>query len=96
MDKGINKVIYGLLHGTELQSDFKKIEKVKNIYNEKFSDAIELLSNYIASSGKKYKSHYAVLGKHNWVYSEIFKNSKSSEKFDISKMSDEELYNMVF
>ncbi len=87
----------------ELLGEFKnvkltkeEIEKVKNIYQDKFSDAIELLSNYIASSGKKYKSHYAVLGKHNWVYSEIFKNNKSSEKLDISKMSDEELYNMVF
>ena len=45
------------------------------MYKEKFGKAIEILSSYIASSGKKYKSHYAVLGKHNWVYKRIFEES---------------------
>lgn len=50
-------------------------EKLKQLYKEKFGKAIEILSSYIASSGKKYKSHYAVLGKHNWVYKRIFEES---------------------
>lgn len=47
-------------------------KKLKELYKDKFNPAIEILSSYIASSGKKYKSHYAVLGKHNWVYSRVF------------------------
>lgn len=46
--------------------------KLRELYKDKFNSAIEVLSSYIASSGKKYKSHYAVLGKHNWVYSRVF------------------------
>lgn len=34
---------------------------------------IEKLSAYIESSGKKYKSHYAVLGESQWVYKDIMK-----------------------
>lgn len=53
-----------------LSADEEK--KLKELYKDKFNSAIEVLSSYIASSGKKYKSHYAVLGKHNWVYSRVF------------------------
>lgn len=49
-----------------------EITKLKDLYKEKFETAIEILSSYIGSSGKKYKSHYAVLGKHNWVYQKTF------------------------
>lgn len=50
--------------------------KLKEIYADRLDKAINKLSSYIASKGKKYKSHYAVLGKHNWVYEEIFKQEQ--------------------
>ena len=51
-------------------------KKLKELYKEKFEDAIETLSNYIKSNGKNYKNHYAVLRKNNWVYDKIFKPDK--------------------
>lgn len=51
-------------------------EKLQDLYKDRFNLAVEQLSSYIASSGKKYKSHYAVLGKHNWVYKKIFGEAK--------------------
>ena len=54
----------------------EEIAKLQELYKNKFNPAIEILSSYIASSGKKYKSHYAVLGKHNWVYKKIFEENK--------------------
>ena len=61
------------------------IEELKKIYKEKFDEAIGKLSSYIESSGKKYKNHYAVLGKHNWVYKAIF-----PEKTNITQEENEE------
>lgn len=47
-------------------------KKLNSIYSCKLNEAIEILSSYIASKGAKYRSHYAVLGKSNWVYKKIF------------------------
>ena len=73
-DKDKNKkpeiITLGEFSNVNLSED--EILKLKALYKEKFNPAIEVLSSYIASSGKKYKSHYAVLGKHNWVYKKIF------------------------
>ena len=48
------------------------------MYANKLDDAINILSSYLASKGDKYKSHYAVLGKHNWVYKKIQEQQKDS------------------
>ena len=46
-------------------------EKLKELYGNNYNDAIETLSNYIQSKGDKYKDHYAVLRKNNWVYEKV-------------------------
>ena len=53
-----------------------EIDKLKELYKneENFNKGVEILSSYKESSGKKYKSDYAVLNKSNWVYSKIFPN----------------------
>ena len=56
----------------------EEIYKLQELYKDKFNSAIEILSSYLASSGKKYKSHYAVLGKHNWVYKKTFEENKGT------------------
>ena len=59
----------------------EQYKKLSEIYYQRISEAIEILSTYIESSGKKYKSHYAVLGKHNWVYKKLIKeNEQKREK----------------
>jgi hypothetical protein len=60
-----------------------EISKLQELYKDKFSKAVETLSSYIASSGKKYKSHYAVLGKHNWVYKKIFGDTAGKDRNSI-------------
>lgn len=58
----------------------KEIQKLKVLYRfeVKFNEAIEILSSYKESSGKKYKSDYAVLNRSNWVYKKVFPNGGSS------------------
>ena len=58
----------------------EQYQKLKEIYCHHISNAIETLSTYIESSGKKYKSHYAVLGKHNWVYKKLVKEEEEKNK----------------
>lgn len=55
--------------------------KLKDLYKSKFNEAIEKLSSYKYASGKKYKSDYAVLNKHNWVYKSIFPNGDNVREF---------------
>lgn len=59
-----------------------EVDKLKNIYksDDDLNSAIEILSSYKESSGKKYKSDYAVLGKHNWVYAKLYKVVKHKNK----------------
>lgn len=54
----------------------KEQAKLIDIYDNKFNEAIEILGSYKESKGKKYKSDYAVLGEHNWVFKKIFPNGK--------------------
>lgn len=49
----------------------KEYNNLQELYKTRLSEGIEKLSSYIEGSGKRYKSHYAVLGKHNWVYQSI-------------------------
>lgn len=54
----------------------KEQAKLIDIYGSKFNEAVEVLGSYKESKGKKYKSDYAVLGEHNWVFKKIFPNGK--------------------
>lgn len=67
-------VTLGEFNNVVLSTD--EIAKLEELYKDRFAPAIEILSSYIASSGKKYKSHYAVLGKHNWVYKKTIEENK--------------------
>lgn len=58
----------------------EQYKNLSEIYCQHLSEAIETLSTYIESSGKKYKSHYAVLGKHNWVYKKLVEEEKERNK----------------
>ena len=58
----------------------EQCQKLKEIYCHHLSNAIETLSTYIESSGKKYKNHYAVLGKHNWVYKKLVKEEEEKNR----------------
>lgn len=58
----------------------EQYQKLKEIYCHHLSNAIETLSTYIESSGKKYKNHYAVLGKHNWVYKKLVKEEEEKNR----------------
>lgn len=58
----------------------EQYKKLSEIYYQHISEAIETLSTYIESSGKKYKNHYAVLGKHNWVYKKITKENEQKQE----------------
>ncbi len=49
--------------------------KLEVIYKTRINTAMDKLSSYIESSGKVYKSHYAVLGKTQWVYKDVMANS---------------------
>ena len=60
---------YGEYKNVLLTDD--ELHKLKTEYSD-YEERIERLSAYIESSGRKYKSHYAVLGKHNWVYQKTF------------------------
>lgn len=61
-------------------------KKLKVLYKDKLNEAINILSSYLASKGKKYKNYYAVLGENNWVYKKI-----NEQKTPISQ----ELYEYV-
>lgn len=50
----------------------KQISKLQELYGQYLNDAIEIVSSYVQSTGKKYKDFYAVLGKHNWVYKKMY------------------------
>lgn len=73
------KIKYGEFKNVKLTDT--EYAKLKKVYADKINDAIEELSAYLASKGDKYKNHYAVLGKHNWVYKKL--NEKYNKK-DIS------------
>lgn len=65
---------YGEFQNVKLTDE--QFNKLKAIYNSKIDEAIEILSNYLAAKGDKYKNHYAVLNKSNWVYSKVFADKK--------------------
>lgn len=84
-----DKNIYGEFKNVKLTNE--EYEKLNNIYQDKLQQAIEKLSCYIESSGRKYNNHYAVLGKHNWVYKEIMKNVNNDKNENLKKIMEEVL-----
>lgn len=55
--------------------------KLQELYSNKLNEAIDFLSSSIESKGYKYKSHYAVMGKSQWVYKKIMlDNNKIQSK----------------
>lgn len=51
--------LLGEFKNVKLTSD--ELEKLKSKFNGSYQDKIENLSQYLASKGKKYKSHYATI-----------------------------------
>ena len=49
--------------------------KLKDSYGKDLDVAIGILDDYLASKGKKYASHYAVMKKNGWVWTETMKQS---------------------
>lgn len=67
--------------------EFKNVkltkEQVKKLiinYDWYFEDAIETLSSYLESKGNRYKSHYAVLSKHNWVWNKVHQDPECGQR----------------
>lgn len=58
----------GLVQLNDIQA-----QKIKQLYGNDFDTAITILECYIENNarGKKYKDHYKVLAKGNWVYDKI-------------------------
>ncbi len=65
---------YGEYENVLLTDD--ELEKLKNEFPADWQDRIERLSGYIASSGKKYKSHLATI--RNWARGDEEKTAKKS------------------
>lgn len=63
---------------TEAQAEKLEHEVYGNI--EDLKVAVQILDTYIENSpkGKKYKNHYAVLCKHNWVYPKVYQNKQTA------------------
>ena len=57
--------------------------KLKESYGKDLDVAIGILDDYLASKGKKYASHYAVMKKNGWVWTETMKQSVSEDIFNI-------------
>jgi len=55
-------------------------DKLKEIYGDNIDIAISVLDNYLASKGKRYKSHYAVMKKNGWVDIKVKEITKTEMK----------------
>ena len=77
--KEVIKNIFGEFQNVSLSE--AEETKLKDLYKSKFDEAIGKLSSYKYASGKKYKSDYAVLNKHNWVYKSIFPKGDNVREF---------------
>lgn len=72
-DKKIKKHKYGEYKNVLISDE--ELEKLKAEYPD-WEDRIERLSSYMASSGKRYKSHYATI--RNWARKDEEKNGKAA------------------
>ena len=72
----------------------EELSKLKSRLGEQTDSYIERLSNYIESTGKRYKSHYATIL--NWIQKDIQNNNIGGENYETSygnagKSSDRKL-----
>lgn len=79
LNKKKEKISFG-----EFKNVFLSIEehsKLSELYQTEanFNKAIGILSSYKEAKNKKYKSDYAVLNRHNWVFAKIFPNGIQEE-----------------
>ena len=92
------KVMYsnGKGKGNSKHGEFKNVKlteeeysKLQDLYQSKLHKAIDLLDTYIATSGKSYKSHYAVMVKsNNWVYKEVLGTPSQAGSDDFDKIKE--------
>ena len=87
------KISFGEFNNVFLTQD--EIGKLKELYKneEKFNEGIAILSNYKESSGRKYKSDYAVLNRSNWVFQKVF---PKNEQLSLSEFENEGKYSRCY
>lgn len=74
------KQSYGEFHNVKLTDE--EGAKLREAYGADLAIAINILDGYIENNGKaakRYKSHYSVLRRGNWVWEKV-KNTKTAEK----------------
>lgn len=76
-------------YGNVLLSD-EELEKLKDEYPD-WQERIERLSSYVASTGKKYKSHYATI--RNWARKD--KEQQATKKTNSTAQQLDDFYNMA-
>ena len=81
--KEIIKEKFGEFQNVLLTSE--EFDKLKSRLSEQTENYIERLSNYIASTGKRYKSHYATIL--NWVQKDNQNNKTGGESYGKAKKS---------
>lgn len=75
------KKSYGEFGKVKLTDD--EHNKLKQNYGKDLDVAIGILDDYLASKGKKYASHYAVMKKNGWVWTETMKQSIDDDVFNL-------------
>jgi len=60
-------------------------DKLKEFYGDNIDIAISVLDNYLASKGKRYKSHYAVMKKNGWVDIKVKEITKTEMKESVKR-----------
>lgn len=86
--KEIIKEKYGEFENVLLTKE--EFDKLKSRLSEQTDSYIERLSNYIASTGKRYKSHYATIL--NWIQKDNQNNQVRGENYgNIGRLPDKKL-----
>lgn len=85
-DVSITKHPHGELNNVYLSED--EIEKLRTKYPNIYEQYIEKLSNYIASKGRRYKSHYAVI--RTWIMNDAEQNGgpKDEPEFEYKRRDE--------
>lgn len=82
------------LHHGEFQRVLLTAEehaKLLEAYGDRLPAAIEVLDTYLEAKGRKYRSHYAVMKKHGWVWERVFQGKPdASSKPDAGPARDPE------
>lgn len=83
----LQKKAYGEFENVMLTED--ELKKLIKSYGWYLTDAIEKLSSYLAYKGDKYKSHYAVFAKNNWVWKEVHNDPECGGKPKLDYVMDD-------